>query len=121
MVCKWASERATRERNTSIRLGIGNSDGGEDTKEDGAEESGNEIHIEKAQGSKFEGSKKVVGWFYGRTLPLRNGQAKSVLTLDMAEIRGKSARVEQIPGKPGKLVQPFKRSPGISEINQAFL
>ena len=72
----------------------------------------------RAQG--LRGSKKVVGWFYGRTLPLRNGQATSVLTLDMAEIRGQSARVGQIPGKPGKLVQPFKRSPGISEINQAF-
>lgn len=64
LVCKWASERATRERNTSIRLGIGNSDGGEDTKEDGAEESGNEIHIEKAQGSRFGGGvKKSSGGF----------------------------------------------------------
>ena len=45
LVCRWAGERATRERNTPIRLGIGNSVDGDDTKEDGAEESGDEIHI----------------------------------------------------------------------------
>jgi hypothetical protein len=53
------------------------SEGGEDTKEDGAEESEDEIHIEKAQGSRLGGG-KVVGGFYG----LRK------LTSDMAYIRG---------------------------------
>lgn len=39
MVMRWAGERTTRERNTPILLGIGNSEGDEGTKEDGAEES----------------------------------------------------------------------------------
>ena len=42
------------------------SQGGEDTKEDGAEESEDEIHIDKAQGLRFVGG-KVVGGFYGQT------------------------------------------------------
>jgi len=55
--------------------------GGEDTKEDGAEESEDEIHVEKAQGSKFGGSKKSSGGFMVR-LPPGNGLRK--LTSDMA-------------------------------------
>ena len=42
------------------------SEGGEDTKEDGAEESEDEIHIDIAQGLRFVGG-KVVGGFYGQT------------------------------------------------------
>ena len=47
MVFRWACKRVTWERNTTIRLGIGSSESGEDTKEDGGEEpeSENEIHI----------------------------------------------------------------------------
>ena len=61
MVCRWAGERATRERNTPVHLGIGSCEG-DDTKEDGTEESEDEIHIEKAQGSSQRR-------FYDRTLP----------------------------------------------------
>lgn len=57
MVCRWAGERAARERNTTIRLWIGSGEGSEDTKGDGSEESKDEIHIEK---TRFRGS-KVVG------------------------------------------------------------
>ena len=37
LVCRWACKRATWERNTTIRLWIGRSVSGEDTKEDGGE------------------------------------------------------------------------------------
>jgi hypothetical protein len=46
------------------------SEGGEDTKEDGAEESEDEIHIEKARSLRFGGR----GGFMVR-LPSRNGRA----------------------------------------------
>ena len=49
MVCKWAGERATRERNTPVFLGVRSSEG-EDTKEDGAEESEDKIHMIEKHG-----------------------------------------------------------------------
>ena len=58
LVFPYACERAT----STPRL----SEGGEDTKEDGAEESENEIHIKKAQGLRL-GRGKFVGEFYGQT------------------------------------------------------
>jgi hypothetical protein len=58
LVFRCAAERAT----STPRL----SEGGEETKEDGAEESEDEIHIEKAQDSRLGGSKVVRG-FYSQT------------------------------------------------------
>ena len=74
LVFRKAPERATY----TPRLGM--SEGGEDTKEDGAEDSEDEIHIEKARGLRF-GEVKSLGGFMVR-LPPRNGLCK--LTSDMA-------------------------------------
>lgn len=49
MVCRWAGESATRARNTTIRLRIWSGEGGENSKENGAEEPAVRVEMHKAQ------------------------------------------------------------------------
>ena len=103
MVCKWACERATRERNTPVFLGVRSGEG-EDTKEDGTEGSEDEIHMIENHGDQGLGKQNLWG-FYGRTAtfchPEWTGTQRTAQT-DVGHgniIEGQLSRVlGQIPG-----------------------